>query len=143
MCAKPDTTGLLADIAYAIFQVEAEAKVGRERCCLYRRADSGYWITSELDLASPFFLTRYVEIRAGADWRVESLDVRLSGSVQRDASHRAEGRTWQATIQTDEATVERVVPFGQGLSWNSTRCGSTHSPSTASSSGRGNRARWT
>ena len=113
MCAKPDTTGLLADATYAVFHNEADTPVGYEYCRLYRRSDKGYWMTAELDL--PFPRALYIEIRAGADWRIQSLDVRLSGrgtECDRDASHRADGDIWQATIQTDEATVERAVPFG-------------------------------
>lgn len=110
MCAKLDTTGLLADVAYTLFQ--GEAQTGRERCRLYRRADGGYWMTTDLDQSWPFPHTLYVEIRAQADWRVESLQVRLANSLRRDASHRADSLTWRATIQTDEATVERAVPFG-------------------------------
>ena len=110
MCAKLDTTGLLADVTYAVFHGDDTAD--RERCCLYRRTDGGYWMTADLSLTWPFPTTQYVEIRAGADWRIESLDVRLSGSVRRDASHRAEDLTWQATIQTEEATIERTVRCG-------------------------------
>lgn len=111
MCARLDTTGLLADVTYAILFGDGEA--GHERALLYRRAEGGYWMTSDLDLTWPFPHALYVEINAGADWRVESLDVRLSGSVRRDATYRIEDSgTWRATIQTDEATVERLVPFG-------------------------------
>ncbi len=109
MCAKLDTTGLLADVTYAIFHGDDAAD--REHCCLYRRADGGYWMTAERDLTWPRPTTLYAEIRAGADWRIESLVVRLSGGLQRDASHRAEGALWRATIQSDEATIERTVPF--------------------------------
>jgi hypothetical protein len=112
MCAKLDTTGLLADVAYAIFRGDGEAEVGRERCRLYRRADGGYWMTADLDQSWPFPHTLYVEIRAGADWRVESVQVRLANSLRRDALYRADGLTWRAMIQTDEVTVERAVPFG-------------------------------
>ena len=111
MCAKLDTTGLLADATYAILLGDEE--VGRERAHLYRRAKGGYWMTSDLDVTGPFPHALYVEINAGADWRVESLDVRLSGNVRRDATCRIEGgSTCHVTIQTDEATVERRVLFG-------------------------------
>jgi hypothetical protein len=111
MCARLDTTGLLADATYAFFFGDKEA--GHERALLYRRAEGGYWMTSDLEMTGPFPHALYVEINAGADWHMESLNVRLSGSVRRDATYRIEGSgTWRATIQTDEATVERVVPFG-------------------------------
>lgn len=110
MCAKLDTTGLLAEVTYAILRGDAET--GRERGCLYRRAGGGHWMTSQLELTRPLPLEQYVEIHVGADWRVESLKVRLSGHVQRDATHHADGDTWRATIQTDEATVESQVPLG-------------------------------
>ncbi len=109
MCARLDTTGLQAETTYAILR--GDAQVGREQCRLYRRADGGHWMTSQIELTRPLPLEQYVEIHAGADWHVESLSVRLSGSVQRDATHRADGRAWRATIQTDEATVERQVPM--------------------------------
>jgi hypothetical protein len=109
MCARLDTTGLLADVMYAILR--GDAQVGRERCCLYRHASGGHWMTSEVELTRPFPLHQYVEIQAGADWRIESVSMRLSGHVQRDATHIADGGTWRATIQSDEATVERTVPF--------------------------------
>jgi len=112
MCAKLDTTGLLADVTYAILLGDGEA--GHERTHLYRRTEGGYWMTSDLDLTRHFPHALYVEINAGADWRVESLDVRLSGSVRRDATYRIEGSSaCRATIQTDEATVERQVSFGR------------------------------
>ena len=111
MCARLDTTGLLADITYVILLDDVE--VGHERAHLYRRAEGGYWMTSNLDTTGPFPHALYVEINAGADWHVESLDARLSGSVRRDAAYRIEDSgAWRATIQTDEATVERLVPFG-------------------------------
>lgn len=110
MCAKLDTTGLLADVTLSVFRGSADA--GRERCHLYRRADGGYWMTSDLDWTLPLASAQYVEARAGADWRIESLDVRLSGGEQRDASYHVDGLTLRATIQTNEATVERAVPFG-------------------------------
>lgn len=110
MCAKLDATGLLADLTFAISRGKADA--GREYCRLYRRADGGYWMVADLELSGPSPRTQYVEIRAGADWGIESLTVRLSGNVQRDASHHAEGPVWRATIQTDEATIERAVHFG-------------------------------
>ncbi len=110
MCAKLDATGLLADMAYAVFQGEAPA--GRERCHLYRRAKGGYWMTAELDLAWPFLHHEYLELQSAPDWRPESLVVRLSGDQRRDGVYRADGLTWQATIQTDQETVERAVPWG-------------------------------
>ena len=111
MCARLDTTGLLADVTYAILFGDVE--VGHERAHLYRRAEGGYWMASDLDLTWPLPHELYVEINAEANWHVGSLDVRLSGSVRRDATYRIEGSgTWRATIQTDEATVERLVPFG-------------------------------
>ena len=55
---------------------------------------------------------QYVEINAGADWQVESLDVRLSGTCGAMPRIASRARRWRATIQIDEATVERVVPFG-------------------------------
>jgi hypothetical protein len=111
MCAKLDTTGLLADVTYAILFGDREA--GHERAYLYRRAEGGYWMTSALDLTWPFPRALYVEVNAGPDWHVESLNVRLSGSAHRDATYRMEGSgAWRATIQTDEATVERQVPVG-------------------------------
>jgi len=113
MCAKLDTTGLLTDVTYAILRGDADAEVGRERCCLYRRVGGGHWMTSELKLTRPLPLEQYVEIHAGTDWHVQSLVVRSSGSLQRDATHIAEGDLWRATIQTDEATVERQVPLGR------------------------------
>jgi len=60
------------------------------------------------ELPSPM---QYVEAHAGADWRVESLDLRLA-HFGWDASYRAEGLTWQAKIQIKDKTVERAVPFG-------------------------------
>jgi hypothetical protein len=110
MCARLDTTGLLSDVTYAILR--GDTQVGRERCRLYRRAGGGHWMTSELELTRPLPLEQYVEIHADADWHMESLNVRLSGSVQRDATHIADGDVWRATIQTDEATLERQLPIG-------------------------------
>jgi len=111
MCAKLDTTGLLADVTYTILLDDGEA--GHERAHLYRRAQGGYWMTSAIGMTRPVPYDLYIEISAGADWHVESLDVRLSGSVWRDATYRIEGSgAWRATIQTDEATIERQVPFG-------------------------------
>jgi hypothetical protein len=109
MCAKLDTTGLSAEITYTILHDDAVA--GREHGRLYRRADGGYWMTDELDWSRPFPRALYVEIRARSDWRIESLDARLSGREQRDASQRADKGFWRATIQTDDAAFERVVPF--------------------------------
>ena len=85
MCARLDTTGLLAEVVYAVLRGNVDA--GRERCRLHRRADGGYWMTSELDLTLPSPHTLYSEVHAGADWQVESLKVRWSGDVLRDASH--------------------------------------------------------
>lgn len=117
MCARLDTTGLLADVTYAIVHGDANADkdAGRERGRLYRRVDGGYWMTSDLDLTLPFPRTLYIELHAGADWRVESLRMRLSGNDQRDATHQVDGLTWRATIQTDEATIERAIPFAPGM----------------------------
>jgi len=112
MCARLDTTGLLADVMYAVLRGNVDA--GRERCRLYRRADGGYWLTSEFDLTLPSPHTLYSEVCVGADWRVESLKVRWSGNELRDASHHVDGLLWKATIQTDEATIERAVPFEPG-----------------------------
>jgi hypothetical protein len=114
MCARLDVTGLLADLVYAHFHGDADVEAGREQCRLYRRADGGYWGTATLDLVSPLPRKRYVEVRAGEDWRIESLLVRLPSDAQhmRDASYHVEGGVWRGTIQTDEATVEREVPFG-------------------------------
>lgn len=109
MCARLDTTGLLADVTYAILRGDME--VGRERCRQYCRAGGGYWMTSELKWTRPLPFEQYIEIHAGADWCVESLNVRLSGSVQCDSTHVAESNVWHATIQTDEATVEHQVPL--------------------------------
>ena len=110
MCARFDTTGLVADVIYTIYYRDAAA--AHERCCLYRRADGGYWITADLDSTGFQPVAQYVEIHAGPDWRIESLDIRLSGSVRRDATHRADGLTWRATIQTDEATIEQAIHVG-------------------------------
>jgi hypothetical protein len=109
MCARLDTTGLLAEVTYGISRGDTE--VGRERCCLYRRAGGGHWMTSQLELTRPLLHEQYVEIHAGENWRVESLNVRLSGHVRRDATYVTDGDVWRATIQTDEATVEHPVPF--------------------------------
>ncbi len=119
MCAKLDTTGLLADVTYVILFDGEEA--GHERAHLYRRAQGGYWMTSAIGMTRPVPHDLYIEISAGADWRVESLDVRLSGSVRRDATYRAESNgDWHATIQTDEATIERQVSLGpRALEFNS------------------------
>jgi len=111
MCARLDTTGLLADIIYDLLRVQRPA--GRGRFRLYRRADGGFWMTDELfldvtELPPPM---QYVEAHAGADWRVESLDLRLT-HFGWDASYRAEGLTWRAKIQIEDETVERAVPFG-------------------------------
>jgi hypothetical protein len=113
MCARLDTTGIVADIIYTIFHRDTAA--AHERCCLYRRADGGYWMTADLDSTGYQPVAQYVEIHAEADWRIESLDIRLSGSVRRDATHRADGLTWRATIQTDEATIEQAVRFGPDM----------------------------
>ena len=113
MCAKLDTTGLLIDVTYAILRGDTGAEAGRERCRQYRRVGGGHWMTSELVLTRPLPLEQYVEIHAGTDWHIESVVVRWSGSLQRDATHIAEGDVWRATIQTDQATVERQVPLGR------------------------------
>ena len=113
MCVKLDTTGLQTDVTYAILRGDTGAEAGRERCCLYRRVDGGHWMTSELVLTRPPPLEQYVEIHAGTDWHIESVVVRWSGSLRRDATHVAEGDLWRATIQTDEATLERQVPLGR------------------------------
>jgi len=111
MCARLDTTGLLADVVYDLLRVQQPA--GRGRFRLYRRADNGFWMTDELnldvtELPPPI---QYVEVHAGADWRVESLDLRLA-HLGWDASYRAEGLTWRAKIQIEDETVERAAPFG-------------------------------
>ena len=111
MCAKLDTTGLLADVVYNVLRVQRPS--GRERFRLYRRADGGYWMTDELnldvtELPPPI---QYVEIHAGADWQVGSLDLRLA-HFGWDASYHAKGLTWRAKIQIEDKTVERVVPYG-------------------------------
>lgn len=108
MCARLDTTGLLADVAYAIMHGNAEA--GREHCRLYRRAESGYWLTCEIDWTWPDEHSQYVEAHVTADWRVESLNIRSFGQEQRDASYRIEGKTWRITIQAGETTIERAIP---------------------------------
>ncbi len=111
MCARLDTTGLLADVVYDLLRVQRTAGHGRFR--LYRRADGGFWMTDELfldvtELPTPM---QYVEAHAGADWRVESLDLRLA-HFGWDASYRAEGLTWRAKIQIEDETVERAATFG-------------------------------
>jgi len=111
MCAKLDATGLLADVVYDTLRVQWPA--GRGRFRLYRRADGGFWMTDELnldvtELPPPI---QYVEVHAGADWQVESLDLRLA-HFGWDASYRAEGLTWRAKIQIEDKTVERAAPFG-------------------------------
>ena len=110
MCAKLDTTGLLADVTYAVLHGNADA--GRERCRLYRRAVSGYWLTCELDLTSPISRSLYIEAHLTVDWLVESLNIRSFGQEHREASYYIEGLAWRATIQTDETTIERAVPVG-------------------------------
>jgi hypothetical protein len=113
MCARLDTTGLLADVTYAILHGNTDA--GRERCRLYRRAVSGYWLTCEIDLTAPGSRSLYIEAHIAIDWLVESLKIRSFGQEHRDASYYIEGSTWRATIQTDETTIERAVPDGPGV----------------------------
>ena len=112
MCARLDTTGLLADVTYAVLRGQTEA--GRERLRLYRRADGGAWMTMDGDWTVPqpgAPRALYVEAHAGADWGIESLVMRLSGPEQRDASFRFDGVLWQGAIQTGQATLDRAVPF--------------------------------
>jgi hypothetical protein len=107
MCARLDTTGLLADVTYAVLHGNVDA--GRERCRLYRRAEGGYWLTCELDWTSPISRSLYTEAHLTVDWLVESLNIRSFGQEHRDASYYIEGLAWRATIQTDETTIERTV----------------------------------
>ena len=110
MCARLDNTGLLADVTYAVLRGQAEA--GRERCYLHRRADSGYWITSDLDLTLPAVQTVHLQIHVASDWRIESLQVRWLSDPPRDATYQAAGSTWKATIVTHTTTIERSLAFG-------------------------------
>ena len=119
MCARLDTTGLLADVTYAVLHGQTEA--GRERLRLYRRADGGVWMTMDGDWTAhqpgepapgvPALHAMYVEAHAGADWGIESLVMRLSGPEQRDAAFHFDGVLWRGAIQTDQATLDRAVPF--------------------------------
>src|SRR5512135_1013856 len=99
MCAKLDRMGLVADMTYVVFQGEAAA--GRERCHLHRRAGGGYWLSADLDLASPFLHHEYIEVGTSSHWLPESLLVRLSGNVARDATFRPDGLALRATIVSD------------------------------------------
>lgn len=111
MCAKLDTTGLLADLVYDY--VRGEYYTGHGQARLYRRADGGYWMTDELDLdmgeLPPY--EQYVEVRANADWNIETLDIRLP-RTRLDGAYRIEGRILKGVIQTEQTTIESTVPIG-------------------------------
>jgi len=111
MCARLDNTGLLADVTYAVLHGQADA--GRERCYLHRRADSGYWITSDLDLTLPAVQTVHLQIHAASDWRIESLKVRWLSDPPRDATYQVASSAWKATIVTHETTIERSLALGR------------------------------
>ncbi len=106
MCARLDATGLYAEMTYAVLHGQVEA--GRERLCLYRRADGGHWLTLD---GAPSARGLYVEAHAGPDWSIESLVMRRTGPERRDAAFRVESGAWRGAIQTDAATLDRTIPW--------------------------------
>jgi hypothetical protein len=110
MCARIDNTGLLADVAYSVLRGQAD--VGHERCRLHRRADGGYWITSDLDLTLPDMKPVHLQMHVAPDWRIESLKVRWLSDPPHDATYQVAGSTWKATIVTPATTIERSLAFG-------------------------------
>jgi len=111
MCAKLDTTGLLADLVYDY--VRGDYHTGHGQARLYRRAEGGYWMTDELDLdmgdLPPY--EQYVEVRANAAWNIETLDIRLP-RARLDGAYQIEGHRLTAAIQTEHTTLESTVTIG-------------------------------